>query len=105
MSELEQVDATDRDDVVARINTAAWDEGKTCEHCDGEGKVPGGRRLVHSLGRIFGADWDEAGVIEYVRGAERVVWGDGGGHDLAVKGADGRWMKFQVPHPERGEAS
>lgn len=101
MSAPEQIDADDRDDVIARVNAVAWDEGRKCEHCDGDGKVPGGRRLVHSRLGFIGADWDAESIVALVRDARRVVWGDGGGHDLAVQRPDGEWLKFDVPHPAR----
>lgn len=99
---LERVDAADLDDVIARVKAAAFDEGSRCTHCDGDGRVMDGSNLiVHSRGSFIGADWGMQGVIDAVRSSDQVMWGDGGGHDLAVRLDDGRWMKFQVPHPDR----
>lgn len=99
---LGQVEATDLDDVIARVKAAAFDAGRTCEHCRGEGSIRDGSNLiVHSLGSFIGADWGVDDVVDAVRTSKQVVWGPGHGHDLEVKLQDGRWMKFQVPHPAR----
>ena len=107
MTELGRIDEPDRADVIARVKAAAFDAGRICEHCNGDGTVRDGTNvIVHSQGSFIGADWDLDGVIAAVQTGTRIAWGDGIGHDLAVKLDDGRWMTFQVPHPDRpGEAS
>jgi hypothetical protein len=99
---LETITDPDRDEVVRRVEAAAWNEGKDCAHCGGSGRMEGGRRLVHSTLGAFGADWDAEAIIELVRSSRGVRWGGGFmGHDLAVLNEDGKWVLFQVPHPDR----
>jgi hypothetical protein len=93
-------DPDKRADAIERVRAAAWDEGKPCEHCDGEGRVPGGRRLVHSFLGCIGADWDEDDVIALIQRADECRWGVGfAGHDLLVV-ADGKQYFFRVQRPE-----
>lgn len=99
---VDTIDQPDREQVVAAVEAVAFDEGKECEHCDGTGRTKGGRRVVHSYRGPFGADWDAEGVIELVRASRHVRWGSGfNGHDLAVLEDNGKWVLFQVPHPQR----
>lgn len=100
--ELPVIEDPDRDDVIERVRAAAWDEGRECEHCRGSGRVrDGSNRRVHSRGSFIGADWDLEDVESAVIAADKVAWGPGFlGHDLAVR-VDGKWMKFDVPHPGR----
>lgn len=101
-AELPTILDPDRDDVIARVRAASWDEGRKCEHCDGSGRVrDGSNRRIHSRRGPFGADWDLEHVESAVLAAEKVAWGPGFlGHDLAVH-VDGGWVKFDVPHPGR----
>ena len=102
MSDVPVIHNPDLFDVIARINAAAFETGKECEHCGGTGEVPGGRRVIHSFLGAFGADWDAAGVIDLVTSSTEVVWGPGlAGHDLAVRNENGKWVRFEVPHPNR----
>jgi hypothetical protein len=89
-----------RADAIERVRAAAWDEGKPCEHCGGEGRVSGGRRLVHSYLGGLGADWDEDSIVALIQRAESCQWAEGFlGHDLLVI-ADGKRYAFQVKRPE-----
>jgi len=102
VSDLARIDGPNKDDVIARVKAAAFDAGRPCEHCQGDGTVrDGSNMIVHSQGSLIGCDWGLDGVIDAIRKSSRIAWGDGYGHDLAVKLDDGRWMKFEVPHPDR----
>jgi hypothetical protein len=82
---------------------AAWDEGRECPTCH-DGKIPGGRLIVHSfLSGSFGADWELDAVIDLIDGADGVHWQDSwAGHDLAVlTTSEGRSLQysFDVKRP------
>lgn len=101
--ELATIRDPDKADVLARVKAAGFDTGKDCEHCKGSGRVYPGERIIHSRLGGLGADWDEQSVLNAVENAEALAWGDGWGHDLAVKMSDRGWIKFDVPHPDRPE--
>lgn len=76
----------------------AFDTGRKCEHCNGEGTVPGGDKVIHSRAGAFGADWNLDGVVEAIEAAREVQWADGSfmGHDLGVHTKDDRIVRFAV---------
>lgn len=85
------------------VRAAAWDEGQECPTCH-DGKIPGGRRIIHSfLSGSFGADWDLPDVIDLIDAAEDVHWQDNMfNHDLAViTTVEGRRLQynFDVKRP------
>lgn len=91
-----------RADFIDAVRAQAFDVGKTCPTCDGEGTVRPGRRIVHCVGTFTGADWDEDGVIAAIEDAREVRWlpnGIPGGHNLAVLTTEGREWRFQVTDP------
>ena len=89
----------DRDEAKRVVSAAGWDEGAECEHCEGTGKAPGGRRLVHSMLGGLGADHEVEWVNVAIDRADRVEWVNGPlGHDLALT-VDGRTYYYQVARP------
>jgi hypothetical protein len=100
---------TDRDVVIARINTWAFDVGRECQRCKTCPDCGGARKvhdrtpadlIVHCLGSFSGANWNAETVIQVVRDAATVEWVDGMmGHDLQVMSRDGRLWRFQIPRP------
>ncbi len=91
-----------RAEFIDAVRAQAWDDGKTCPTCRGEGKVRPGRRIVHCAGSCTGADWDEETVVAAIEAARDVRWlpdGIPGGHNLAVLTTEGREWRFQVTHP------
>ena len=72
---------------------AVWQETRDpCDHCHVEHTAADhfGRRLVHSVSpKGFGADWDEAGAVEFITKAIRIVDLGRGSHRLAVFSDDG----------------
>lgn len=71
---------------------------------DDRGREP--RTLVHSVtlgipGVMLGADWDLDDLIRALETATEIVWFDDFfmGHDLAIKTAGGRFLKFAVKRP------
>jgi hypothetical protein len=66
----------------------------------------GVRRVVHSQSGSFGADWDEAAVIEFLRAADRIIETPPGtiahatGHLVAARGPNERgsvrWETFSA---------
>lgn len=84
------------------VREQAFDAGKTCPTCRGDGVVRPGRRVVHCAGSFTGADWDEASVIAEIENAREVRWlpnGIPGGHNLAIVTDEGREWRFQVTDP------
>lgn len=80
---------------------AAWDEGQECPTCH-DGKIPGGRRVIHSFLGSLGADWNLDSVLDLIDGAEGVYWQAGfSGHDLAVITTSDRRLQynFDVKRP------
>lgn len=98
-------DEIDREAVKQAVRAAAWDEGRQCPTCQGDGKTPGGRRLIHCRGGFTGADWDEEAVLAAIDAAEKVKWMPGGslGHDLAIRETDGTIWRFEVKAPQASE--
>jgi hypothetical protein len=88
-------------EAIERAKAAAWDEGVRCPHCNGDGKLPGGRRLIHSVSPAgMGADWEVESVVEAIEKSERVAWIDSiWGHNLAVE-VDGKTYRFEVSNRE-----
>lgn len=90
-----------RDAIKAAAEAAAWDEGQDCPTCHGDGKIPNGRRLIHSFAGGFGADWELPAVLKAIDSATKVGFGAGiMQHDLYVETPDGRTLLFQVPKPD-----
>lgn len=72
----------------------------------GEGFEGAGREIIHACSAgyaiMLGADWDLATAIEFVETAQGIQWVDHPlRHDLAVKGADGRVVYFDIRSPQR----
>lgn len=99
-------DVEKREQVKQLVRAAAWDERKPCEHCDGEGSVPGGRQLIHSRAGGFGADWDLDAALAAIDSAEAVQWQRSiFGHALAVTTRDGRVISFAVQRPAEADVA
>lgn len=99
-TDIPDVVTIDVDTAIAAARAAAWDEGERCPHCEGAGRRPGGRKLIHSRGSMFGADWDLAGVEAEIRGAKQVAWiASWGGHDLVVLDQNSKQWSFEVKRP------
>lgn len=80
---------SEREDMLQRLRAAAWTDGN-------------GRTTVHSFAGGFGADWDLADAVAFVEAADVAVWQDNWlNHDLAAQNAEGRVVRFAVPHPGR----
>lgn len=81
------------EEVVAALEQAAFTIG--------EGNDDAGRRIIHTYAGPFGADWDVAEAVEFVRAAEHVYWARSVfQHDL-VAVSNGRVVSFNVPSPSR----
>lgn len=94
------------EEAVARLEV--W--GNQCDLCQREveqtGRAsghdasghPDPRQTVHSMAGSFGADWDAAEAIAFVRAATEVRETGGftkaTGHGIAAQGPDGRWVAF-----------
>lgn len=91
----------DWEEFKAAARAAAWDEGLNCPTC-GEGRVDGGRKVIHCMGGGFiGADWGLDSVLDAIDKAEKVGWADHwNGHDMVVDAGDRVW-RFQVSAPWR----
>lgn len=101
----EIIEVEDREEAITRMYDAAFDEGKACDHCDGTGRVSGGRKLVHSMAGMFGADHDIESVAADIRRADRVAWvHHWNDHDLGIE-VDGRAIVYAVPHPEKRDTA
>jgi hypothetical protein len=93
-------DAEKRARVKHLVREAAWDEQQDCPSCHGEGRVPGGRMVVHSRMGGIGADWNLEGVLEAVDKADNIWWSKSiFGHDLVVE-VDGKPVSFEVRRPD-----
>ncbi|GAA4439665.1 hypothetical protein [Phytohabitans houttuyneae] len=65
--------------------------------------TPAPVRMIHSIGRMFGADWELADAEEAVRTAKQILWvRDLMRHDLRVTLADGRLMRFEAQQENHG---
>lgn len=90
----------DREALKKHVRKHAFDTGRNCETCGGEGKVYPGRRVVHTRMGAFGADWDEDAVLRAIDSATDVKWARGMlGPYLAVLAADGKIIAVDVPEP------
>jgi hypothetical protein len=93
----------DREDAIRRLEAAAWDERQPCPTCH-DGRIPGGRKMVHCVG-IFGIDLPVESVIEDIRRADAVWWDHHWlDHDLFVT-VDGKTHAYEVPHPDKDNRS
>lgn len=102
MTDQTQDQAALKAEMIRLATEQAWDEGKKCENCDGDGTVPGGQKVIHSQAGAFGADWDLEGVVEAIQSAREVQWADGSfmGHDLGVHTKNDRIVRFAVTRPQ-----
>jgi hypothetical protein len=90
----------DRQQLKDYVRTQAFDAGRPCEACDGEGVVYPGRRVIHTRLGPFGADWDESEVLAAIDTATNLQWARGLlGPFLAVVTADGRQIAVEIPAP------
>jgi hypothetical protein len=91
-----------REEAIRLAEEQAFDEGQICEHCLGDGRVPGGTRLIHSVSPAgFGADWSVESVINALRTSPKVWWMKDRGwsdHQLVID-IDGRAYVFGVKRP------
>lgn len=91
---------TDRTDFIEAATAAAWDERQPCPTCDGDGRIPGGRMIVHCRSSMFGADWGLDDVIYAIKSATAVSWVDyWDGHNLSATDRDGKTWRFEVRQP------
>lgn len=90
----------DRSEFIRAVREQAFDAGKPCPTCNGDGTVRPGRRVVHCFGSFTGADWDEDGVVRAIEDALSVEWMERGDHQLAVLDRDGMKWRFQVQRSE-----
>jgi hypothetical protein len=97
-------DPEKRERVKQLAREAAWDEQKDCPTCKGDGRVPGGRKVIHSRLGGFGADWDLDSVLNAIDNADQVRWAKSlFGHDLVVVTGD-KVVSFEVRKPEDWDA-
>jgi hypothetical protein len=88
----------DREALKAHARAKAFDTGRDCEHCDGEGKVYPGRRVIHTRLGGSGADWDEDAICRAIDEAADLQWGRGlFGPFLAVTNTDGKTLLVEIP--------
>jgi hypothetical protein len=96
----------DREALKKHVQKHAFDVGRKCEACDGEGKVYPGDRVVHTRMGAFGADWDEDAVLRAIDSATDVQWARGMlGPYLAILTAEGKVVAVDVPEPVEATAS
>lgn len=88
----------DREALKTHIRQEAYDTGRDCDTCKGEGRVYPGRRVVHTRRGGFGADWDEDAVLAAIDNATDLQWGRGlFGPFLAVVEPGGGVVAVDVP--------
>ena len=88
------------DEAIAAATAQAWTE----QFDEGEDRGREPRTLIHSVsigsGMMLGADWDLFDLVAALHEAQEIVWFDDFmGHELAMKTADGRVLKFEVKRP------
>lgn len=94
-----------REKVKQLARGAAWTENKNCPTCDGDGRIPGERQVIHSRRGGIGADWDLESVLEAIDTADRVSWVKSlFGHDLIVEKGE-RAVAFEVRKPDDWNAT
>jgi hypothetical protein len=85
-----------RERIKEAVNRSAWNTGRECPTCHGNGKLPGGQRVIHSLRGGLGADWDVDAVKAAIDAADEVgVIEDLLGHCLVVHRGD-ETIRFEV---------
>lgn len=91
--------AIDREALKAHARASAFDTGRACDHCDGHGRMYPGRRVIHTRTEHgFGADWDEAAVIEAIDKAVDLQWGRGlFGPHLVLTRLGGARLAIEIP--------
>lgn len=90
-----------REELKEYVRKNAFDTGRDCDACGGEGKVYPGRRVVHTRLGAFGANWDEDAVLRAIDEAQEVRWSRGLlGPFLAVVTADGKTLAVEIPAPD-----
>jgi hypothetical protein len=88
----------DREALKAHIREQAFDTGRECDTCKGEGRLYPGRRVVHTRRGGFGADWDEDAVLRAIDEAADRQWGRGlFGPFLALVEPNGAVVTVDVP--------
>lgn len=60
-----------------------------------------GRRIIHTIGRFTGADWDVGSVIQAITRARALRWVPGRSHSLDVRTTDERTWHFGIQPPLR----
>ncbi|WP_027930736.1 hypothetical protein [Amycolatopsis thermoflava] len=96
----------DREAIKSAAREAAYEIGQECPTCKGDGRVPGGDKVIHSRSRSgFGADWNLDGVLEAIDDATEILWEKSlFGHDLRLL-VGGEVYSFEVPAPVRAALS
>ena len=94
----------DRAAVKARATEVAFDTGQECPTCGGNGTVPGGRRVIHSMAGTLGDDWSLERVLEAIDYADEVNWSPRGWleHRLELRKGD-RVVYLQVDPPAEAQ--
>lgn len=88
----------DREALKEHARASAFDTGRDCEHCNGEGKVYPGRRVIHTRLGGFGADWDEDDILDAIDTATDAQWARGlFGPFLALTQPDGKVLAVEIP--------
>lgn len=88
----------DREALKAHVIANAFDTGRDCDTCKGEGRVYPGRRIIHTRLGGLGADWDEAKILDAIDEAPELGWGRGWfGAYLAVVLPGGKVLAVEVP--------
>jgi hypothetical protein len=89
----------DREKLKELVRTSSWNEGVPCEACNGEGKVPGGRQLIHSFRGGFGADRDLESALAAIDTATEVIQRQSMfGPQVAIRTPEGSFVAFDVLH-------
>jgi hypothetical protein len=85
---------SDRAEFLEAVQTSAWDEGRECPHCKGEGRLYPGRRIIHCILGGIGADWDEADVLDLIQKADAVKWHRGLLGTVIAAHYEDKWYAF-----------
>jgi hypothetical protein len=93
----------DRDEVRRLAREQAWSEGQDCPTCGGAGRIPGGRKLIHTMAGSFGADHTLEDVLADIDRADIIEWRDTTreltiGHHLSIT-IDGHAMNYEIARP------
>jgi hypothetical protein len=85
------------EEAVQFVTDHAWEDVHGCDYCD---HVCSRRMIIHTFNGMFGADWDVAEAVKFIRASERRgLVRQLFGHNLAVQGDSGV-VFFDVPLAE-----